>query len=198
MVSDVQELEALYVRGWRGSVFIVDDNFIGNRKKLKTELLPALIAWSRKRHYPFAFTTEASMNLADDEELVRLMVEAGFEHTFIGIETPNPDSLADTIVFIQIARAQEIAHQCPGSKAERNRDTAKQGADCDRKNRDQNRDIDADLVHADYDHRGNRKHLCGSSKQHALPCRKRLRRRARCIVHKVSEYDSGKNDECAR
>ncbi len=89
------ELETLYKQGWRGNVFIVDDNFIGNKRKLKAEILPALVDWSEKRDYPFRFTAEASINLADDEELVQLMVKAGFDSTFIGIETPNDESLAE-------------------------------------------------------------------------------------------------------
>ena len=89
------ELEALYQTGWRGDVFIVDDNFIGNKRKLKKEMLPALIAWNKGRNYPFRFTTEVSVNLAEDRELVELMVEAGFYHTFVGIETPNLESLAE-------------------------------------------------------------------------------------------------------
>jgi radical SAM superfamily enzyme YgiQ (UPF0313 family) len=91
----VAELEALHRHGWRGGVFIVDDNFIGNKKKLKTETLPALIEWSKEKKYPFAFFTEASINLADDEELMQLMAEAGFDRVFIGIETPNEESLAE-------------------------------------------------------------------------------------------------------
>jgi len=87
------ELEALYRQGWRGDVFIVDDNFIGNKKKLKTEILPAIIEWGKAKKYRFALSTEASINLADDEELMKLMADAGFSTVFIGIETPNEESL---------------------------------------------------------------------------------------------------------
>jgi radical SAM superfamily enzyme YgiQ (UPF0313 family) len=91
----VDELEALYRHGWRGSVFIVDDNFIGNRKKLKAETLPAIIEWSKDKKYPFTFFTEASINLSDDDKLMELMAEAGFNRVFIGIETPNVDGLVE-------------------------------------------------------------------------------------------------------
>ncbi|MBI2851154.1 MAG: DUF4070 domain-containing protein [Chloroflexi bacterium] len=91
----IAEMDALYNHGWRGGVFVVDDNFIGNKKKLKEETLPALIEWSRSKKYPFAFFTEASINLSDDEELMHLMTEAGFDRVFVGIETPNEDSLAE-------------------------------------------------------------------------------------------------------
>jgi radical SAM superfamily enzyme YgiQ (UPF0313 family) len=91
----VDELEALYRRGWRGSLFIVDDNFIGNKKKLKAETLPAIIEWSKHKKHPFTFFTEASINLADDEGLMDLMAEAGFNRVFIGIETPNEESLVE-------------------------------------------------------------------------------------------------------
>lgn len=88
------ELEGLHRAGWRGTVFFVDDNFIGNQRALKTELLPALIEW-RQRHRAFSFYTEASINLADDEELMRRMVGAGFTQVFVGIETPEESSLAE-------------------------------------------------------------------------------------------------------
>ncbi len=90
----VAELDSLYALGWRGPVFFVDDNFIGHKKHLKTELLPALIEWHKdKRGVPF--NTEVSINLADDEELMQMMTEAGFNTVFIGIETPDEDSLVE-------------------------------------------------------------------------------------------------------
>ncbi|MCJ7665039.1 MAG: B12-binding domain-containing radical SAM protein [Desulfobacterales bacterium] len=82
------ELTSLYDHGWRYSVFFVDDNFIGHRKKLKTEILPAIIAWMEERKHPFSLVTETSIDLADDEELMHLMVQAGFDMVFVGIETP--------------------------------------------------------------------------------------------------------------
>ncbi|MHB8084447.1 MAG: B12-binding domain-containing radical SAM protein [Dehalococcoidia bacterium] len=91
----LRELEAIYKRGWRESVFIVDDNFIGNKKKLKTEILPAVIDWMKKRHYPFTFLTQTSINLADDEYLMQLMTRANFNQVFIGIESPSKESLAE-------------------------------------------------------------------------------------------------------
>jgi radical SAM superfamily enzyme YgiQ (UPF0313 family) len=91
----LNELEALYFTGWRGPVFFVDDNFIGNKSKLKKEILPAITEWNNKRKHPFYFNTEASINLADDEKLMELMVQAGFEAVFIGIESPNDESLLE-------------------------------------------------------------------------------------------------------
>ncbi len=88
------ELDALYQRGWRGSIFFVDDNLIGNKKALKGDLLPALIKW-RSDKPSITFHTEASINLADDAELMTGMVEAGFDTVFIGIETPSAESLAE-------------------------------------------------------------------------------------------------------
>ncbi|MDP2277206.1 MAG: B12-binding domain-containing radical SAM protein [Nitrospirota bacterium] len=91
----VAEMESLYLRGWKGGLFFVDDNFIGNKIKLKKEVLPAIIEWMEKRNHPFSLSTEVSINLSDDEELIRMMVEAGFDTVFIGIETPNEESLAE-------------------------------------------------------------------------------------------------------
>ncbi|HNR01149.1 MAG TPA: B12-binding domain-containing radical SAM protein [Anaerolineaceae bacterium] len=88
----IAELDQLYNAGWRHNVFIVDDNFIGNKKFLKEELLPAMIKWHQGKS-GFNFITEASINLADDPDLMRLMTRAGFVDVFIGIETPNESSL---------------------------------------------------------------------------------------------------------
>ncbi len=90
----IAELDSLYKLGWRESVFFVDDNLIGNKRVLKEELLPALIRW-RKGKTGMTFHTEASINLADDEQLMSMMAEAGFNMVFIGIETPNEESLAE-------------------------------------------------------------------------------------------------------
>jgi radical SAM superfamily enzyme YgiQ (UPF0313 family) len=90
----IAELDGLYRLGWRGSVFFVDDNLIGKRRVLREELLPALIAW-REGKRGIRFYTEASIDLADDEELTRRMVAAGFDTVFIGIETPDESALAE-------------------------------------------------------------------------------------------------------
>ncbi|MCK4298739.1 MAG: B12-binding domain-containing radical SAM protein, partial [Planctomycetes bacterium] len=90
----VAELNSLYDQGWRGGVFFVDDNLIGSKRHLKTELLPALIEWRRGK-VGMTFNAEVSINLADDEQLMAMMVEAGFEKVFIGIETPDEGSLSE-------------------------------------------------------------------------------------------------------
>jgi len=90
----VAELEQLYERKWQGSVFIVDDNFIGNKKKVK-EMLPVLAEWNVQHDRPFTFFTEASVNLADDAELLQMMKDAGFTRVFLGIETPVEASLKE-------------------------------------------------------------------------------------------------------
>jgi radical SAM superfamily enzyme YgiQ (UPF0313 family) len=89
----LNELEVLYNLNWRGSVSIVDDNFIGNKKEVKNNLLPALKEWMKNHKYPFEFTTQTSINLADDEELMSLMIESGLTSSFIGIETPDETAL---------------------------------------------------------------------------------------------------------
>jgi radical SAM superfamily enzyme YgiQ (UPF0313 family) len=88
------ELDALYAAGWRGLVFIVDDNFIGNKKNVRM-LMPDLIEWSRRNNYPFSFITEASVNLAEDDSLLQSMEDAGFRRVFLGIETPVEESLKE-------------------------------------------------------------------------------------------------------
>lgn len=88
------ELDALLRLGWRGTVFIVDDNFIGNKKNVRL-LMPDLAAWQEKNGHPFSFLTEASVNLADDHELLADMQRAGFRRVFLGIETPVEESLKE-------------------------------------------------------------------------------------------------------
>jgi radical SAM superfamily enzyme YgiQ (UPF0313 family) len=89
----VREVEHVYNTGFRGSLFIVDDNFVGNKHKVKN-LLPHLAAWQKAHGYPFSLSTEASITLAQDEELLDMMVAAGFTMVFIGIETPDAKTLA--------------------------------------------------------------------------------------------------------
>ena len=86
------ELDQLRAAGWRESVFIVDDNFIGNKARAK-ELLRALAEWRTQMTAGFDFITEASLNLADDTELMQLMKDAGFKSVFLGIETPDESGL---------------------------------------------------------------------------------------------------------
>ena len=92
------ELDQLYRLGWRGSVFMVDDNFIGNKKSVKA-LLPRMTQWMRDHNFPFALYTEASLNLAEDEELLGMLREAHFTRVFLGIETPVAESLKETTKF---------------------------------------------------------------------------------------------------
>ena len=90
----LSELDVLKNLGWRGTVFIVDDNFIGNKKNVRG-LLPELAAWQERNGHPFSLLTEASANLADDEELLDSMRTAGFRRVFVGIETPDAESLKE-------------------------------------------------------------------------------------------------------
>ncbi|TNF34194.1 MAG: DUF4070 domain-containing protein [Deltaproteobacteria bacterium] len=89
------ELDLLRTLGWRGGVFVVDDNFIGNRPAVR-KLLPEVIAYQERHGYPFDFATEASVNLAEDDELIAQMVAAGFTQVFVGIESPSPEALKAT------------------------------------------------------------------------------------------------------
>lgn len=86
------ELETLYRMGYRGHLDFVDDNFIGNKKNLRT-LMPRLKAWLEEHDYPFEFSTEASINIADDSELLQAMKDANFFAIFVGIESPDPETL---------------------------------------------------------------------------------------------------------
>src|SRR6059058_3133752 len=88
------EFDALKALGWRGTVFIVDDNFIGNKKNVR-QLLPELARWQKENGYPFSLITESSVNLADDEPLLDNMRDAGFRRVFLGIETPVEESLKE-------------------------------------------------------------------------------------------------------
>lgn len=88
----LRELQTLYDLGYRGHIDMVDDNFIGNKKRVK-ELLREIKVWSKGRKYPFYFTTEASVNLAEDDELLQLMQDCDFRYVFLGIETPENDTL---------------------------------------------------------------------------------------------------------
>src|SRR5258708_14647912 len=90
----IAEFDALKALGWRGTVFIVDDNFIGNKKNVR-QLLPDLAAWQEGNGYPFSLLTESSVNLADDEPLLEEMRHAGFRRVFLGIETPVEESLKE-------------------------------------------------------------------------------------------------------
>lgn len=89
-----EELKSIHDQGWRGPIFIVDDNFIGNKRKVK-EVLREVARWNNENGRPFSFTTEASLNLGEDEELMQLMARAGFTKVFIGLETPEEASLLE-------------------------------------------------------------------------------------------------------
>lgn len=98
------EMDELYRLGWRDSVFLVDDNFIGNRMRAK-EVLAGLVEWQKQRKWPFTFLTETTLSLADDPEMLDLMAEAGFTSVFVGIETPSEASLRETGKQINLSGA---------------------------------------------------------------------------------------------
>lgn len=102
----VAELDELYELGWRGPVFLVDDNFIGNKRDA-LRMLPSVAEWQRERGHPFGLYTEASVNLAKLEPLMDAMVEAGFSMVFLGIESPNPEALTKTKKVQNTARGDE-------------------------------------------------------------------------------------------
>jgi len=102
------ELDALYALGYRGHVDFVDDNLIGNKKAVKA-FLPHLIAWQKERRYPFMLTTEASLNLADDDQMLRLLRDANFIGIFVGIETPEEE------ILIQTQKKQNTKRSIPES-----------------------------------------------------------------------------------
>ena len=91
----VAEFDCLYQLGWRGQVFLVDDNFIGNKRDAMN-VLPAITEWQKSHGYPFTLCTEATINLARLDALMDAMVDAGFDTVFIGVETPNPKALIKT------------------------------------------------------------------------------------------------------
>jgi radical SAM superfamily enzyme YgiQ (UPF0313 family) len=94
----LSELDAVYTTGYRGGVFIVDDNFIGNKREVK-KFLPELERWNREHGYPFQYGTEASLNLAEDQKLVEGLVSTGFLWVFVGVETPSVEALKETHKF---------------------------------------------------------------------------------------------------
>lgn len=105
----ITEFQSLYDSGWRGPVFVVDDNFIGNKNHAK-QMLRAILAWQKAHDYPFSLYTEASTNLADDEELMDLMSATNFSKVFLGIETPSMDSLKECGKFQNVSR--DLADTC--------------------------------------------------------------------------------------
>src|SRR6185312_15573080 len=105
----IAELDALRARNV-GIVFIVDDNLIGNKKAVKL-LLTDVLAWQQANGYPMTFFTEASLDLADDPELLRLMVDAHFVSVFIGIETPNEESLRETKKYQNVRKGGTIVER---------------------------------------------------------------------------------------
>ena len=102
----IEEFEVLYRLGWRGTLFLVDDNFIGNKRDAM-RLLPTIARWQRARGYPFDLITEASLNSARMDDLLDAMIDAGFSSVFLGIETPNPAALIKTKKPQNVDRRQE-------------------------------------------------------------------------------------------
>ncbi|MCH8942960.1 MAG: B12-binding domain-containing radical SAM protein [Bacteroidetes bacterium] len=102
----IQELEAIDRKNNVRLVLFADDNLIGNKRILKNDLLPAIISWRKKKKPGFFFATQLTINLADDEELMNLLIEAGFRHVFIGIETPDEEGLKESMKIQNLKRDQ--------------------------------------------------------------------------------------------
>lgn len=100
----IRELDSLHTAGWTKEIFFVDDNFIGNKPKLKNEILPAIIGWQSQFDTQHSFNTQVSIELADEKELIKLMTEAGFDRVFVGIETPHEESLKECNKFKNVNR----------------------------------------------------------------------------------------------
>ena len=121
----VAEFDHLYELGWRGPLFLVDDNFIGNKRAV-SELLPVIAEWQKERGHPFELYTEASVNLVRMNDLMDVMIEAGFNTVFLGIETPNPKALKkmkkpqnismrdDNYLFTAVRKIQQKGMQVHG------------------------------------------------------------------------------------
>lgn len=104
----ISEIQCLYDLGYRGHIDIVDDNFISNKPAVK-RLLPKMEDWQKKHNWPFEFSIEASINLADDDELLNMMQEVGFSACFVGIETP------DEVVLIDVQKKVNLNRSIPES-----------------------------------------------------------------------------------
>ncbi|MFC2023462.1 B12-binding domain-containing radical SAM protein [Chloroflexota bacterium] len=91
----LDELDALYQHGWRGHVFVCDDNLLGNQHEIRAQFLPAIAEWMQANEYPFVLTAAVSIDLADHEDVMRAMVRAGFDRVTVGIESPDQQSLAE-------------------------------------------------------------------------------------------------------
>ena len=105
----IAELDGLLAHGLR-MVFIVDDNLIGNKKAIK-DALRHVIAWQRSNHFPLTFVTEASIDLADDDELMRLMVDANIQAVFVGVESPNEQSLREVKKLQNLRRGGSLVEK---------------------------------------------------------------------------------------
>ena len=124
----IAEFDHLFNLGWRGPLFLVDDNFIGNKREV-SRLLPVVAEWQQERGHPYALTTEASVNLVRMNELMDTMVSAGFDSVFIGIETPNPKALKkmkkpqninmrdDNYLFKSVRKIQQKGMQVRGASS---------------------------------------------------------------------------------